>query len=200
MGHLQHGFIRQWGSSELATSYIPSYKDGIKLSFWGWWLYCAPSSPTLSNSMERGAWRAAVHRIFQARVLERAAVSFCRRSLPSRLLRLLHYWEMLAKHESHIRMDSFVSGPDFWHGKLPVLIFLPETELDSSGSTCLAGQNFCWGLTLLVFIGSEQDSWAACGRRPLVVTYGWDRTCKGLVNTARFLLRSEAPMTGTENW
>ena len=38
-----------------------------------------------------------------------------------------------------------------------MLIFLPETELDSSGSTCLAGQNFRWGLTL-VFIGSERTA------------------------------------------
>ena len=34
MGHLQHGFIRQWGSSELATSYIPSYKDQTELLGW----------------------------------------------------------------------------------------------------------------------------------------------------------------------
>ena len=34
---------------------------------------------------------------------------------------ILYYWaswEALAKHESHVRMDYFVSGPGFWHGKL----------------------------------------------------------------------------------
>ena len=57
----------------------------------GWWLYCAQSCPTFCNPMDRGAWWATVPWIFQARILERVAISFCRRSLPPRLLWLLHW-------------------------------------------------------------------------------------------------------------
>ena len=39
----------------------------------------------------------------------------------------------------------------------PVLIFLPETELNSPGSICFSESKFRPGLTL-VFLGSEQTA------------------------------------------
>ena len=91
MGHLQRGFIRQWGSSELATSYIPSYKGRIELSFWGGCyallsgvlLFVTPWTEEPGGLQSPGFSR--------QEILERAALSFCRRSLPPRLLGLLHW-------------------------------------------------------------------------------------------------------------
>ena len=109
-------------------------------------------------------------------------------------------WEMLAKHKSHVRMDSFMSGPDFWHGKLSRAHFSSWNWVGFFRIHLLSGSEFLLGSHLVGVYWLRTDSRAACGRRPLVVTYGWDGACKGLVNTARFLLQSEGPVKGTENW
>ena len=123
----------------------------------------------------------------------------CSSCISRRILYHWANWETLAKHESLVRMDFWCQGQTFDMESCPVLIFLPETEMNSSGSVCLASQNSAWVSPYWCFLAHIRQLscvWTA----PPGAHIWMGQSIQRPRNTETFLFQSECPMTGTENW